>query len=691
MKRTGAPVLKRPVAPVVPQRASGAVVNVSSNLIPVERVSGISLHSYFPADGEKDVKNFLHTTISTGGWILSENDDAIYSIAPLAFDHLIAGPVIDADLLDPLRMFKLVQRVYDQPPYNVFPVVAEGSRSKLAVRIEAKNFSIINSIPLIEFFSQTCGNNIGVFNDLIAIQRKQKLRIACSHYTHGKPLRKYCIQRMVPTSARSQLVFINEESMSVEKYFSSVHGIQLKFPELPLLVDDRERFFPLELCVTQGEVRLGKDKNTDGLREFMQSRLCLELSRFGLSIQSTEPLKTRGRQLQAPARPSILVNREIIIPVFSFMEVEERWFRQFFQNAQERIGAIVKYDGIHRVSMERYKEDLREGVARFTQKPDLILILLDQKLEDSIYAYIKSVLDLRLQIPSQMLVLNAWNDSESAWSTLMTHLALKVGPALPPVKPSGTSIGAIATRGISSLGIKLIGCTLSFDNGMSVFLNRVRAQEKKLDFDFDEMFYEVLLTYFAACRNFPNRIIMFVSQPETSILFSCVSGIIRGVHAAVSRVNRELRTGINVKLGTGPEINPNWTFILCDSRSGVQIHSESKHAIVASSGIVPPYGIQFFIQSATPGSKSVKYSVIHDANVFTIPEIQNFTQQICSLDGSLPIPMVHADKLLDRAECYMKAEKDLLRGRSPKDSSDIVNQKLLGTENSPLRFRSSYM
>ena len=323
----------------------------------------------------------------------------------------------------------------------------------------------------------------------------------------------------------------------------------------------------------------------------------------------------------------------------------------------------------------------------------MFLVLMNERLPDSVYRRLKIILDYRIHLVSQFALVGGDHGSRPPhyWSTILDHVSLKVGPAVAGVKGSGTVIGGISTISLPELKSKLVACTMSFDNGMRAFLNRVEAKPKKSDFDFGQIFYEILLSYYSACSFcFPNRIIMFVSQPEASIGFKCIAGLLGGAHSAVSRINRELRTGINNKLrASTSEISPNWTFIFSDRRSGIQIQTESRQAVVSSTGIVSAYGIQFLLWPGERGSKPVKYTVVHDTNNFTLPEIENFTHQI-SL-GSLPLPLVHAEKLLVRMRDYVIHDGKLCMHTDATDACEIMNQRLFDYDREVFRYRAPYM
>jgi hypothetical protein len=231
---------------------------------------------------------------------------------------------------------------------------------------------------------------------------------------------------------------------------------------------------------------------------------------------------------------------------------------------------------------------------------------------------------------------------------------------------------------------------MSIDNQLSVFASRVMAEAVGQDFDYAEIFYQILLDYFSKCSMFPIRLIMYVDKPETSILFSCVSGLIRGTHAAVARINRELKTGINPKLGSGSEIAPNWTFLTFDKDSSTIISTESKQAVVVDTGLVADHEVQFMFHDHG-NRRPVKYAVIHDANSFTVPELENFTQQVRLSNGSSPLPLLHAEKVLKRALLYLRSSTELSGNCDAKETTNIMNQVYFDSESTQFRDRAFYI
>ena len=696
--------LRRPIPPVVPQRASGAVASVTSNLYLLARDQGLMLFSYFPRWSEKmtgkekidNLKAWLEMTDTI--WIVTEALDAVYTLDKVECEWLSPGPRVEADLIDSLRLWKLVEKntPKDDLGVELRPVVVEGSKSKLALIVHP-GWQTIPISALVDFFTSICGRNIEKFNQQVNSQKGKRLRVECSHYKAGRSKRRYNIVRMSDRSAKETRIEIRGLEMTVERYFSDVHKITLKDPDAPLVVDDHGRVFPMELCVISEPVRTERSKPPQRIEEISHSSILLKnLEKFGIKIASGDVVKSRGRQLPgAPVRAPLPVNRHITASIMSMDDaVGDAMFERLVQEADLTIGAKLKLEKIESISSNFWEKDLKKIVSKWTERPDLVLVFLRGKLDDSMYERMKYVIEFKLGLVSQFVIghrLASVNNPEAYWHSLLSNISLKLGPQLPSMKPSGTVIAGIAKLAIDQLNVKLMSATMSYDNGMHVFVTQVKAQARKRDFDFENIFYNLLMGYFGTCRNFPNRVIMFVKKPEAAILYSSVAGMLKGVHAAVSRINRELRTGINVKLGSGPEIKPSWTFIMCDNTTGIQVLSESKQPVVASSGLVAPHGIEFLVQSSVPGARAVKYSLVHDTNNFTVPEIENFTQQVCVADASLPSALGHAKKALMRAKSYVLQERELFRQDNPVESADLINQKLFDREDLPSSYLAFYI
>jgi hypothetical protein len=693
---------RRPVQPAVPQRASGAIVTVTSNLFPVFR-DPVYLYSHFLSskDGWADKVDWLADRLgTTSGWILDESGSVVYSLTSIP--SLSRGPKIEGELIDPMRLWTLLLRKMSvvnpstvlcnsihgsfniQSPdgqwADVRLVPSQGTKSRASLSVSPGPVFSSEIKTLLDLY---LAKGSGAFGNAI--------RVRCSHHVE----RVYTVTRLHSDNASNTSMVIKNESMTVEKYFKIVRKLNLERPDVPLAIDSKGRFLPLELCYLAKSVCEGRSTAL-ALDRVIQHEVFKELESFGLKIASQNCIQTRGRQLpQVSPRDPLAINREINTVVFCLGSDEEtEMFMKSLCDESEKRKTGAKFNirlGSHSIRLDTWESDLKEGLSQLGRKPDLIFVIMKDKVSDIIYNRMKCIFDLKLQVASQFIVTNKVH-SDRYWTTLIDHISLKVGPWFPSVKASGTVMGGITTKSLGELcGCKLVACTLSFDNGMSVFLNRMRAETKRSDSDFAQVFYEILLSYFFACSSFPNRVIMYVGQPELTIVFKCIAGLLAGVNSAVSRINRELRTGINSKLGYGPEINPNWTFILCDPRSGVQIHTESKQCVVTSSGIVSSHGIQFIMKPAVPGAKHVKYTVVHDTNNFTIPEIENFTQQVTPPDGNVPLPLVHARKLLSRAHLYISEEKSLFVRPDPVDSRDLINQKLFDFDQEVFRYRAPYI
>ena len=716
MTSRGVVTWRRPIPPVVPQRASGSVVSISSNVMDVTRDSPVSLRSFFvqlPEEKWTDRLKTVSKKISGDiNWLLSPNGDIVYANEELMDDSFVAGPSISTNELSSQHLWMMVTKKAAALDPSVRRMkrngairVLQGSdewiemtlvpcqgptRTGIALNVSPKY--VLETDLLVDIFESICESSIEKFNQHINVQSNQVSRVRCSHYPNGIE-RFYAIKSVVPETAASLQIRIKNETMTVQEYFRRIRNISLQRPDLPLAVDTKGRFIPLELCHLTSPFQIPLVSPIPSVPTLSpENPILLELMKFGMGV--TGNLKsTRGRQLAPlPVRGLTPLGRDIKVLVLSFLSQEESetLIGKFSSEFETRMKSKTELIGQYFLR-EEWENDLKVALNQLGTSPDMILIFSMSKV--NAYNKIKCILDQRLRIPSQFLTMDRFEllkTSDVYWDTLFGHIASKVGPALPKLRPSGTVIGGIRAVGIPGVPCKLMSMTMTVDNGLSVFVNRAVAEIEKSDFDFQSLFYEILLDYFAACGMFPNRLIMYVSQPSTSVLFSCVSGLLRGVHAAVARLNRELRTGINPKLGSGPEINPNWTFVMCEQQNSVRIQTESSQSVVVNTGLVADHQVQFLVHTGIC-PKPVKYTVIHDTNNFTIPELENFTQQIRHVDWSIPYPLVHADRVLKRYLVYIEAEDRLLVNAGSEEIKMRLNQAFFDTELTHFRGRAIYI
>lgn len=658
-------------------------------------------------------------------WILAESGDILYLVGDTALSvdqtsafTLSVGPDVDSQLIAIDRLWSMVgwklsiqnasvRRVKRNGALQVplsnsqwvqMNVVGCQGPFKAAISVSPCNTHVMDSNSLCDVFLSHCEGSVEKFNQHINAQRHHSLRVRCAHYTKGKAERFYSIVGLVSVNAIDHTIVVNEKEHTIAEYFSQFHNIQLTRPDLPLAVDTKGRYFPLELCSLAVPFRLGETRSSHpvDLKLLTNHPVLMNLKNFGIAISSPNPISTRGRQLPPATNRGILpLQRDINACVFSFVpeDVHDSLLSMFVKQSESRLKAKFMIDAVMSLGAEEWEADLKKGLTSIKNPPAIILIIMGERVHDSVYERLKCVLDLRLRVPSQCITVERFiqlKDTDSYWESLLNHIVLKVGPSLPKLRPSGTVIGGIQTARVHKLPCKLISVSMSIDNQLSVFATRVMAEAKGQDFDYAEIFYQILLDYFAKCAMFPNRLIMYVDQPETGILFSCVSGLIRGTHAAVSRINRELKTGINPKLGSGSEVNPNWTFLTFDKDSSTTIDTESKQAVVVDTGLVADHEIQFMFQD-NGIRRPARYTVIHDANSFTVPELENFTQQVRAWNGSAPMPLIHTEKALNRALLYLRGSTELSSLSDASQLKNMMNQVYFDSESTQFRDRAFYI
>jgi hypothetical protein len=684
----------------------------------VTREPPANVRSYFvQLPGEKWTDRVKRVSKKISGekinWLLSPNGEIVYANDELIDDSFIPGPSVNTHDLSSQHLWMMVTKKAAALDPSVRRMkrngairVLQGSddwiemtlvpcqgptRTGIALNVSPKY--VLETDLLVDIFESFCESSIEKFNQHINAQSNQVVKVRCSHYPNGIE-RFYAIKALVDDSAESMQITIKKETMTVQEYFRRIRNISLQRPHLPLAIDTKGRFIPLELCqlTCPFQLPLGSPITPAVPALIAENPVILELNKFGMGVTGNVK-STRGRQLAPlPVRGLTPLGRDIKVLVLSFLSQEEsetligRLSSEFETRMKSKIELIGQY-----FLREEWENDLKVALTQLGTSPDVILVFSKSRIHA--YNKVKCILDQRLRIPSQFLTMDRFQLLKTCdvyWDTLFGHIGLKVGPALPKLRPSGTVVGGIKAVGIPGVPCKLMSMTMTVDNGLSVFVNRVLAETEKSEFDFQNLFYETLLDYFAACGMFPNRLIMYVSQPSTSVLFSCVSGLLRGVHAAVARLNRELRTGINPKLGSGPDINPNWTFVICEQQTSVRIQTESSQSVVVNTGLVADHQVQFLVHTGIC-AKPLKYTVIHDTNNFTIPELENFTQQIRHVDGCIPSPLVHADRVLKRYLVYIEAENRLLVHSGSEEIKIRLNQAFFDTELTQFRGRAFYI
>ena len=689
------------------------------------------------------------------GWILDESGDILYTTTAIEIIEqedvaVTGGPMAATALIPTHRLWHLVAKrvaALEQDSCRlanegVVEISAVGERHSVkltltptverphcAVAVSAcrtVHKSVIGK-PFIEWLVPF-GTDTDAMNHSILQQRHKCVKVTCSHYGEGKPDRAYNIVRITDPSVtgRSQSMIIDGVQMSVEEYFAALipkfkdWSVTLRFPDAPLAVDHRGRFIPVELCSIASPVfhATGESNplpSSTLLETFQHCPLFTALSQFGLTIEPRTSMQPKARVLpKVPAR-MVSVNRPVACTLISFLRadddddgrVEDQFVRALSSHGSERSGMAMQESGsVIRISETNWEAELKAGLASVTTKTDLFIVISKTRIPDDIYARLKVIFDLKLRVASQFVTTDRFrqltaksgedadNQHQSGmyWESLLNQISLKLGPVGPSAgKPSGTVVVGVWTSSVPFAHSKLVSVTISTDNGMSVFGTQVRMAPKGEPFCFDEILYEMLIQYFVQNSVFPNRVIMYVKRCMFAKLFTGVSDILRGANAAVNRLNRELRTGINIRIAgsNAQEISPNWTVILTGKDAGVALSGKPNSPVVIDGSIVGREGMEFILQSS---GAPVKYSVLHDTNSFTIGEIENFTHQMCVGGSAMANPTIHAQKALQRANSYIGSERGTVHGMRMEEVCDYLNERMFSADSSVFSgYRASYM
>lgn len=698
--------------PAVPQRAAGAVLTVTSNMHPIVRES-VSVFSYFLHWNDvlkwTTKLRFLQDLIDDQeSWILSECGEVVYALSDLTVADspnvvFAQGPTIDSLVIPTHRLFRqLIQRaaislegIFNSEPNCVDLRVTESDwvsvsllhtaeKSRFAISVIPTAPRVPYSCPLSDLYETH-----DQFTTLLQSQRKHRIVVECNHYAEGIP-RRYTVVGLSSFSAEQQQIVVDGQAMTVAEYFSTridafkEWTVELTRPDLPLAIDQKGRFLPLELCRVDCDLRtpISANATCPDISTVTQHAAFHFMAKFGLAINSAAPMQTRGRQVVPNQLRSIPLARPVACQVVSFAdgpgpdwnERESKFLSVLAGEAERRSGTHLFTQLLVRTNHD-WEETMKSALAKLRQSADLFLVLVDKRLPDETYRRLKTVFEEKLRVSSQVVSLDrveTVGHDASYWVSLVNQMAQKIGPTVTG-KPTGTVVGGIAAACVPRTGCKLTSVSMSYDNAMSAFHNQSRIAVKREEFDFAEVFYESIIWYCKTSGVFPNRLIFYVQQPRASAVFSITTGLLRGAHAAASRINRELKTGINPKLGYGNPINPNWTFVMVKQERGMRLKTESRQMCVVSGALVSGNGLEFFLQPS-PEARPVKYTVIHDANSFTVPEIENFTHQICGPGESLPGPVVHAAYVAERIQMHVAQNHNVFRTKSAHEIRDYVSQ-----------------
>ncbi|KAF2822157.1 hypothetical protein CC86DRAFT_244022, partial [Ophiobolus disseminans] len=127
----------------------------------------------------------------------------------------------------------------------------------------------------------------------------------------------------------------------------------------------------------------------------------------------------------------------------------------------------------------------------------------------------------------------------------------------------------------------------------------------------------------------------------------------------------------NLQAGTKSPIIPRITAIVVTKRHHTRLYPKSTDpnlscasGTIVESGITHPIYFDFFLQSHYPVAGTAKpthYSVLENGMAFSARDIQDLTNWLCAtyVRATLPVsyapPCYYADRLCERARCYMKS------------------------------------
>ena len=724
MAGRGVAVLQRPAPPTLRGQAGANSTLVGSNLYPLERQGNVEVHSYFLhyADenlGWKDKLLSIADIVADQppfSWLLDSSGGVLYTVhavTPGEYTRercrVAQGPRVASDLLSIESVCRMIfSRINSNNRRNREIEIQIDQEKEEWIKIQLNEGILALSISPSNGFEETFsnktllevflshGSDSGKMNHWIARQREACIKVACDHYDGDKRI-GYSVVRLSEKPASKQILEIDGNSLFLVDYFANTLPgfkqwiVKLKYPHLPLAVDVKGRFLPLELCrVKESKTRRNGATIVSEVVNFanpLSEHILVKcLSEFGISLKLDKHLEARARLLPpSPNRTLPLVNRDSGCAVISFLSDNknlDHLLARLLAACRDRIKLRFASDKVHVIRIAHdavsWEKDFKNSLSNILIQPEIFFVVSDGQLGEETHDRLKVVLDLKLRVPSQFITIETFTSKISCgsyWDSLLQQIALKIGPEIPSAKPSGTVIGSVWVQPVvASRKIKALALSLSYDNSMSMFTTQARLAIQTNQFDFSEIFYHALLDWFQKCKCFPNRLIMFLQHPEESRVFSTVADILGGAKSATSRVNRELQTGINIKLGTGPPISPNWTFILTSKKSGVLVKAPL-HDIAVNSNFIASHGVEFIIKPAN-SARSTKYSVIHDTNNFTVSELENFTHQISTPGAGYPVPVKHASKVVQRMNLYISSELKDAHLLDENEKIQLLNQKL---------------
>ena len=700
----GSVVLNRPVVATNIAPPRGNTVPVESNLFKVSRSdSNVSFFTYFlqwSANLSLIEKHaWIRTLITETSFLLSESADRLYAADQLEVVDsddqvtLIPGGETPQNEIPTLDIWRMAARTSEGH------ICKDGSvdctvgdlviNVKLHVIVEKPHWAV--SVRQVGGFDTywkgkslhdlflACEKDLDVLKNILIAQPGKAFKVECCHYGADKVIPYTICGFTTKSTAKTQNILVDGNEISVAEYFASKWSYKLIFPDTVLAVDVRGRYVPLELAILKRPVRqtlLQSVSHSELLNAVMKHEFFEFLSLYGVSFEgSGKSMTTKGRPLTENVRKELRAMRLLKFCLVVFVDQKHPLLGKL---AEGLTNGPEKVEISHKIFVKEsgWEKDLERGLANIKSGVDLFVVV-SQSLPENIYRDLKIVFDLKLKAASQFLSLSRFETSSEEpqyWPTMWTQIALKVGPKITQARPSGTVVMGIDTAPIPGTQNKVITVSTSVENSMCLFSHQVRVCARGKRFDMEETLYETLLSYFFKNSIFPNRCIVYSKFGGDFKLFELSSDFLRGAHAAASRINRELRTGINPRIGSGPEIRLNWTLIYYTYSYGVALHAQTAPVVVNQS-IVNGKGWEFYIQSGQ-GKRTTRYLVAHDTNNFTQAELENFTHQICNSFCRLPRPIKNSTKAIQRALLYIDSERATVRNASADHFSECMNQKL---------------
>ena len=700
-------IVHRPQMPnVTGKPVSGSSVE-SVSMFPITSTMDEKwLHVYFVRAQQDSLNTFLETC--TVPWLLSPRRDTLYTTEKIDLDEfppnlVTVGPLTKASLI-PVDMWVFMAalkarsinqvRLPFRERQDVIDVIGGGRldvfSSFLGWRVSvcgspATGRNPDSSRSLLESyedFAESQMDPLSAFNDHITNQPGHVLKVLCLHQKNGRA-KIYEVSRLSKTPASTQTFSLNKTTITVDEYFKS-RGIHLSHPDLPLLVDVRGRFLPLELCRT---VETDEQIDYTRLGEFFAL-----LNPFGLHVNFDSQITVSAKLTKI--NPLGLPDRS------KEMSSCKAWLVRVGESNDDDLVNLVEClkskgleisfsNTIEIKNLDEWEQDLKKGLNQEAAGPcDILVVLSSGYLPRDVYRGMKKIFDIKLGIPSQMLRLERLRelkDNGAYARDLVNQIVVKVSGAQRPSRAPGQRKSAVAqvTTALVGIwhetvpgvpGVILRGYSMSVDLTIphNRYVHQVCVSPMKVNEPDDKSVYELLMNFFEINGHFPTRIIVYERARSVTRMFTQVSSDVNAWSSAINRINRELRTGINTKLQeyTKDQFNPNLTLVHCERVIGM-----TAGAIYDDRSLVGNNGMNFYIQSHGT-SFATHYRSVHDQNRFTLTELENYTFDMCLGTRGYPVCLLNSKKLVERFKLYIEADLDTIHGmqKDPMVICDYLNQ-----------------